>query len=198
MTFGKQRGHGSYRRGYRSCFGSQRHHHRYPRRNPCRKCQWRQDRYHHRKHRCCGVINSFSCQGTGKIRPLTSDVRALARPVSRHEGKECDAAVAGKNQAKKWAVPVLAAVCLLCLAMMAAALVYTQSPAQGNLPRRLLRNRLCPVSRMCRKNWAGRNWTPRYSGCPYAELWCWKATRADVWAHQSGEQHRLAQAADNG
>ena len=39
--------------------------------------------------------------------------------------------MAGKNQAKKWAVPVLAAVCLLCLAMMAAALVYTQSPAQG-------------------------------------------------------------------
>ena len=38
--------------------------------------------------------------------------------------------MAGKNQAKKWAVPVLAAVCLLCLAMMAAALVYTQSPAQ--------------------------------------------------------------------
>lgn len=39
--------------------------------------------------------------------------------------------MAGKNQAKKWAVPVLATVCLLCLAMMAAALVYTQSPAQG-------------------------------------------------------------------
>ena len=39
--------------------------------------------------------------------------------------------MAGKNQAKKWAVPVLVIVCLLCLAMMAAVLVYTQSPAQG-------------------------------------------------------------------
>ena len=39
--------------------------------------------------------------------------------------------MAGKNQAQKWAVPVLAAICLLCLAMMAAVLVYTQSPAQG-------------------------------------------------------------------
>lgn len=39
--------------------------------------------------------------------------------------------MAGKNQAKKWAVPVLAAACLLCLAMMAAALVYTQSTSQG-------------------------------------------------------------------
>ena len=35
-----------------------------------------------------------------------------------------------KNR-KNWAVPVLAVVCLLCLAMMAAALVHTQSSAPG-------------------------------------------------------------------
>lgn len=39
--------------------------------------------------------------------------------------------MAQQKQRKNWAIPVLAMVCLLCLAMMAAALVYTQSPAQG-------------------------------------------------------------------
>lgn len=37
--------------------------------------------------------------------------------------------MAGKNQTKKWAIPVMAAICLLCLAMMAVALVYTQTQA---------------------------------------------------------------------
>ena len=39
--------------------------------------------------------------------------------------------MAQQKHRKNWAVPVLVIVCLLCLAMMAAALVYTQSPAQG-------------------------------------------------------------------
>ncbi len=38
--------------------------------------------------------------------------------------------MAGKNQTKKWAVPVLAAVCLLCLAAMTIALIYTGTPSQ--------------------------------------------------------------------
>lgn len=38
--------------------------------------------------------------------------------------------MAGKNQAKKWAVPVLAAVCLLCLAVMTIALICTGTPSQ--------------------------------------------------------------------
>ena len=39
--------------------------------------------------------------------------------------------MAQQKHRKNWAVPVLVIVCLLCLAMMAAALVYTQSPTQG-------------------------------------------------------------------
>ena len=38
--------------------------------------------------------------------------------------------MAGKNQAKKWAVPVLAAVCLLCLAVMTIALICTGTSSQ--------------------------------------------------------------------
>ena len=39
--------------------------------------------------------------------------------------------MAQQKYGKNWAVPLLAIVCLLCLAMMAVVLVYTQSTSQG-------------------------------------------------------------------
>lgn len=45
--------------------------------------------------------------------------------------KECNAVLEQQKYRKNWAVPVLVMVCLLCMVMMASALVYTQIPAQG-------------------------------------------------------------------
>ena len=68
---------------------------------------------------------------------MTSDVRALARPVSRHERKERDAVLTGKQNASKQkpVLPILAVLCFVCLAGMCAALFYTTATAaQSKVP----------------------------------------------------------------
>lgn len=51
--------------------------------------------------------------------------------MAGHEGKECGAVLVQQNHRKNWAVPVLAVICLVCVAVMGATLFLTSRPVQG-------------------------------------------------------------------